>query len=145
MDSQMVIKFVGVLGIGCRICMCKYMTWWCINFGWNGLMCLIWMCLCGSNVRIYVHPIWISLFVLVKCNYVKVIIQSVNMVKHLRDSNLRFKNEHYRAYDFLKVENSFHFWFVKKKRLWKIYKNIIKSVFFENWRLTLLMLTWQWM
>jgi hypothetical protein len=39
------------------------------------------------------------------------------MAKHLRDSNLRFKNEHYRAYDFLKVENSFHFGFVKKEAL----------------------------
>ncbi len=93
------------------------MTWWCINFGWNGFMCMVWMCLCGSNVRVYVHPICISLFVPVKCKYAKVIVQSVNLAKHLRDSNLRFKNEHYRAYDFLKVENSFHFGFVKKEAL----------------------------
>ncbi len=52
----------------------------------------------------------------------------LNMAKYLRDSNLRFKNEHYRAYDFLKVENSFHFQFVNKrgfenfiKRSYKVY------------------------
>ncbi len=122
MDSRMVIKRVGVLGIGCRICTCKYMTWWCINFGWNGFMCLIWMCLCRSNLHIYIHPICISLFVLVKCKYAKVIVQSVNLTKHLRDYNLRFKNEHYGEYDFLKVENSFHFGFVKKKG----FENFIK-------------------
>jgi hypothetical protein len=126
MDSQMVIKCVAVLGIGCRICMCKYMTWWCINFGWNGFMCLIWMCLCDSNVCVYVHPICISLFVLVKCKYAKVIVQNVNMAKHLWDSNLRFKNEHCRAYHFLKVENSFCFGFVKKKGFEKFIKRSYK-------------------
>jgi len=64
--------------------------------------------------------------VLVKCKYAKVIVQSVNLAKHLRDSNLGFKNEHYRAYDFLKVENSFHFGFVKEKGFEKFIKRSYK-------------------
>jgi hypothetical protein len=48
------------------------------------------------------------------------------MAKHLRDSNLRFKNEHYRTYDFLQVENSFHFGFVKKRGFEKFIKKSLK-------------------
>jgi hypothetical protein len=48
------------------------------------------------------------------------------MVKHLRDSNLRFKNEHYRVDDFLKVGNSFHFEFVKKRDFEKFIKRSYK-------------------